>query len=580
MPDARESKITGIDLPPKGWALIILLCTYVLSGLTNHAPWKNDDAISVGIIHSIIHTQNWLSLQLAGNPQPDLPLFYWIGALLAKALSWLVPTHSAARLASALSTLLSLQFILLAARELNGKTIAPAAPLILAGSIGFLYHAHEAQPMLLALAAHSATYWAISTHSRTPVKSTIALALSLSVSTLANGLLPLLTQVPLLAIGFAKSPLKKQYAQTVTCAAIVSSIPLLLWGYLLHDLDPTAFTTLTHNELSSLLRVENKFQTAYQYLTNLLWYAWPALPLGAWSMWSHRRAFSAPNIALPFYGFVCTFILLSTTTPTNSAAALLLLPPLALLATPGIATLRRGAANAFDWFGIMTFTLFACIAWFGWGAMVFGWPQKLAAQAIKLEPGFVGAFSLPAVLIAVIATMIWGWIISTSQRSPFRGITHWMLGLTLLWLLVAELWMPWIDYGRSYQPLAQSLGKALPQNADCLVNANLPPAILATFDYHSDIKTVPQDSRKAELCSWLIVQGDQFKIERIIDARWIEVWVGKRPGDRKDKDLVHLFKRSRKAPSASDLPEIASEDNSTNPLAPSTEGLPNLGNNH
>lgn len=52
-------------------------------------------------------------------------------------------------------------FIYLAARELHGREQAPAAPLLLAGSIGFLFHAHEAQPMLATLTAHTAAYWGL-----------------------------------------------------------------------------------------------------------------------------------------------------------------------------------------------------------------------------------------------------------------------------------------------------------------------------------------------------------------------------------------------------------------------------------
>ena len=77
------------------------------------------------------------------------------------------PVHDAARRASGLFTLLALAFILLAARELHGRDHAAAGPLILAGSIGFLFHAHEAQPMLAALTANTAAFCAVSyTHLR------------------------------------------------------------------------------------------------------------------------------------------------------------------------------------------------------------------------------------------------------------------------------------------------------------------------------------------------------------------------------------------------------------------------------
>ncbi len=80
-------------------------------------------------------------------------------------------------------------------------------------------------------------------------------------------------------------------------------------------------------------------------------------------------------------------------------------------------------------------------------------PERLARQAVRLEPGFVGAFSMPAFAFSVLATLVWFWMIVTSPRSPMRGIMHWMTGLTLFWLLIAALWMPWIDYGESLPPV-------------------------------------------------------------------------------------------------------------------------------
>lgn len=41
---------------------------------------------------------------------------------------------------------------------------------------------------------------------------------------------------------------------------------------------------------------------------------------------------------------------------------------------------------------MITFSFFAILAWIGWSALVFGWPERLARQAIRLEPGFVGQF--------------------------------------------------------------------------------------------------------------------------------------------------------------------------------------------
>ena len=145
-------------MPPSGWSLAILLALYIFTGLVGHDPWKNEDAVTIGVVHAMVTNGDWLTPALAGRPYPDAPLYYWVAAVSSSLLSWLLPVHDAVRLASGVFTLLALAFILLAARELHGREQAPAAPLLLAGSIGFLFHAHEAQPMLATLTAHTAAY--------------------------------------------------------------------------------------------------------------------------------------------------------------------------------------------------------------------------------------------------------------------------------------------------------------------------------------------------------------------------------------------------------------------------------------
>jgi hypothetical protein len=167
---AEHARFRGIPLPPSGWTLAVLLALYICTGLIGHDPWKNDDAVTIGVVHDMVANGNWLTPGLAGRPYPDAPLYYWVAAAGSRLLSWLLPVHEATRLASGVFTLLALGFIHLAARELHGREQAPAAPLLLAGSIGFLFHAHEAQPMLATLTAHTAAYWGLTQLDRRPLR--------------------------------------------------------------------------------------------------------------------------------------------------------------------------------------------------------------------------------------------------------------------------------------------------------------------------------------------------------------------------------------------------------------------------
>ena len=55
---------------------------------------------------------------------------------------------------------------------------------------------------------------------------------------------------------------------------------------------------------------------------------------------------------------------------------------------------------------------------------------------------------------------------------------------------------------------ATGMAKALPPKIDCIVNANLPNAVLGTLDYFSGIRTVPLTSTSAGKCHWLVMYGE------------------------------------------------------------------------
>ena len=560
-------RFAGISLPPSGWVLAILLVLYICVGLVGHDPWKHDDAITIGLVYDIYTNGHWLMPQLAGQPYPDAPLYYWVAASAAHLFSWILPLHDATRLASGVFTLLALEFILLAARELHGKEHAANAPLALAGSIGFLYHAHEAQPMLAALCALTAAYWALALLPRRPRFAALVLGFALAGGFLSNGMLPLLAVLPATVLALWKSDEKPRLGAHLLGAVLLAAALAGAWLIPLGYRAPEYLTQFLSAETAPIFAAHNPIANILRQLGLLVWYAWPALPLAAWALWAKRRALSTRALAWPGLAFVATLLILGIGVEVRSASALLLLPPLVLLATPGVALLRRGAANAFDWFGMMAFTFFAGIAWIAWSAMTFGWPERLARQAARLEPGFVARFDIVTALIALVCTLTWFWLIFTSPRSPMRGLMHWMAGLTLFWVLIANLLMPWIDYGKSYRPVAGQLSAALPariqdgnpERGRCIANGNLPNSILASLYYFNNLRTLPLESEAGKRCNWLLVHGEVRDTAKMSAAGWRKVWEGKRPGDRRESDKFHVYRRDRSHPLA-EMPELPPPD--------------------
>jgi 4-amino-4-deoxy-L-arabinose transferase-like glycosyltransferase len=530
----------GIRLPPAGWILAAMLAFYVLAGLFGRDPWKGEDAIHIGTAWHMLHYSDWLSPDLAGRPFHEPPLYYWSAALTGTLFGWLLPMHEALRLASGVWVALALIGLYYAGRELYGQESAAASPLILAGCAGLLFHAHDAQPMLIALAAYAGGLGALAAINHRPRLSGVFYGLAVAGCLLGAGIAPTLPLLAILPVAWWLATDRRQAWQTMAIGLAFALLLILPWPLLLLNLEPARFHGWLNTELVPL-RPPFSFSGAGRFLAMLPWFAFPALPLAAWTLWTRRKEIKASPQLLPLIFLLIIFLMLALAYRPRQIPALLMLPPLALLATPGALSLRRGAANAFDWFAMTTFSFFVAIVWLAWSAMALGWPEKLAQRAVVLRPGFVGHFDWLALLVGLAATLWWGWLIVTAPRSPYRSLTHWSMGFTCLWLLATTLVMPWFDYGLSYRPVAQAVAAALPGDHGCLAERDLNDTQLASLAYFVGIEPLAAETREGRKCRWVLVGGDTRQDQAAPEGKWTKVWEGSRPGNRKEK--FRLFSR-------------------------------------
>jgi hypothetical protein len=186
----------------------------------------------------------------------------------------------------------------------------------------------------------------------------------------------------------------------------------------------------------------------------------------------------------------------------------------------------------------MNFTLVIGLIWLGGIAMWAGWPEQIARNFAKLEPGFETTFSLAAAAIALAFTA--GWIVSLAKmpRSPWRGCIRWTVGIFAMWGILVALWFSWIDYGKSYRSVAVSLMRALPRDHGCVERRDLGMAQRAVLDYHAGLRTSPESTRSG--CRWVLSQGS-LRAEAAT-AGWKKVWEGHRPGDKSER--LRLYRKA------------------------------------
>lgn len=533
-------------LPPGRAAAAALCLVYLLAGTIGHDPWKPEDAAHFGITFAMLGSGHGWVPQLAGETLPGTaPLYYWVSAAFARLFGWALPLHDAARLASVFFAAMLFAATGACARALNGAGSGPIAALLAIGSIGLAVPIHDSQPAIALLAATALMLLAAARLPARPAGSAAAASVSIAMGTLAQGWPAFALLAPLLALAaLTNGAARRMPAVLAAALAPIAAAGLAAaWPIALAAADPALIEPWRESLALGLATARFSAARLGGIIVQLPWFGWPAAPLALWTLWRNRKALREPPVALPlaatlWFAFVLAFI----EAPRN-LAALPLLVPLVLLAVPAATTLRRGAANALDWFGMMSFTLFAGLAWLGWVAMSFGVPARLARQAVRLEPGFVMTLSPWWAGAAAAMSASWLWLLVALPRDPSRAVVRWAAGMTTFWALLMLLWMPWIEYGKSYRAVAASLKNALPAGHGCIGAANLGAAQRASLDYFAGIRTIPAGSQAGARCRLLLMHATGRDPSPTAGAGWRKIWEGRRPGDR--YELFRLFVRER-----------------------------------
>jgi 4-amino-4-deoxy-L-arabinose transferase-like glycosyltransferase len=514
---------------PLKTALFVVVCfAYLLPGLVGHDPWKYDEAVIFGVVSEIMRTGDWTTFRVAGEPFLDkAPLFIWVSAAFAKAFGAVLPLHDAARLASGFFMAATLAFLSAASLEVMGQRGVRLGVLLFIGCLGLLIRAHEMIADLAGLAGVAMGLYGLALASRRPKAGGAVTGAAMGLAYLGNGLLPVVMLATLLAVLPAASPLwrKRPYALTAAIA-IAAAIPFLAaWPAQLAWGDSMGRGGM---DLLYLFRA-------------LPWYAWPALPLAAWTLWHARgAALERQDVMLPLLAFVSFFLAGSVFGEPRDVTGLAMLLPVAMLGVAELDNLPRGAASALDWFGMTTFLSLGAVVWILWVAAMTGSPE-LAAQWLAREvPGYKHRFNFLAFSLALLLTLIWIVVVARSLRSTRRALVNWTTGITMVWMLVMTLGLPMVDYARSYRGISSRVVEELPKDFACVARRNVGDAQRALLDYFVNLRMVRDDSAAAARCKALLVQAAPLKIPAV-GPDWTETWRGSRPGDR--NELFILYRR-------------------------------------
>jgi 4-amino-4-deoxy-L-arabinose transferase-like glycosyltransferase len=530
------------------WALILLSLLYVLPGYIGREPWKEADAAAFGLMSGLANgSSEWLSPRFLGL-EPDIAglLPYWVGALFIKVFGALDPEFVvripfALMLAAAIASVWYAVYHLAhlpkaqpvvfafggqADRRDYARAMGDAALLIFIACLGLAHIGHETAVdvfnvaftgfILAALAQTTAQTVRLREASEyeafpKPVVSSLLRPVALGALGL-TGLL--LSGQPFMALTFAllatlSTPLlvsRRWHAISTDgrraimtfgmgWAVLTTAVALALWAFNL----PVSYPT----ELGLAPRLG-----WYRWLKLVLWFAWPAMPLALWALWQWRRQWLTAHIAVPL-SFIAVALVHTVIAADATRTMLLALPPLVVMASFALPTLKRRVTAWIDWFALLFFSGSGVLIWIIWLAIHTGFPAQPAANVARLAPGFEASFSALPTILALIVTGMWialvRWRTGSVKPAIWKGMVLSAGGSAWCWLLLTTLWLPLLNHGLSYGPLAREVRATLSPTA-CVNTIGLSQAQLSAVQSHLSVKVVPE--QLSNDCDALLVTSD------------------------------------------------------------------------
>jgi hypothetical protein len=471
--------------------LLLLCAVYVLAGFVGREPWKSADIAGFGMLFDVIGTSD---------------------------AAWLITRFAAALLLTLTLVTTWYSMYYLARRDAAqpvpfafggeakptdyARALADGALLALIACLGLAQLSHETTPALLQMALVSLAFFGLSCYRYHRYESAIALAIAL--------------------LGFVS-----------------------LWR--VQWLGATPFDFAQYTQLAS-----------YKKSAHLLvWFAWPAWALALFALLKWRRHWlcsrPASHIAIPL-GFVALHLALLPAAASPDRWFLSALPALACLTAFALPTLKRNLKSMIDWFTLLFFSGCALVIWVVWLAMTTGVPPQPAANVTRLAPLFTPIFSLGLALLALTASLGWGWLVA--WRAGRHRPALWMSmvlpagGAVLCWTLLMSLWLPLLDHARSYKPLMLQIQRELGSStliatsstaSTCLQTHGLGAAQRAALRYYLDLPLV--DASSDVVCNWLVVDGSGLPrlSEFVMIKNWQLIQTLRRPTD--DNEDWLMFKR-------------------------------------
>jgi hypothetical protein len=525
------------------WALLLISVAYVLAGFIGREPWKSADISSFGVMRDLAlgatEGRSWLSPQLLGQAPDAVALLpYWLGAVFIKlttawGLSGVLPIDVAVRIPFALLLALALASTWYAVYYLArlpaaqpvpfafggeadpvdyARSLADGGLLALLAMLGLAQLSHETTPTLAQLAFSALLFYAVAASMLRLWAPSVALVLaSFGLALSGASAFGLALCGAAAAVRFhQKDQYALRWAAAIAACGVAAAWLAWQWGQ-------------WHAQLGSMPGSAREWRNLARLW---VWFTWPAWPLALVALWRWRHWWQSLHIAWPAAALL-VMVVATVVRPGADRTLLLAAPAMACLAAFALPTLHRSISALVDWFTLLFFTGCGLVIWVIYISLQWGIPAKPASNVRRLLPGFEPSFSSLALLVALLATIAWVgvifWRTGRHRSALWKSLVLPASGAATCWVLLTTLWMPILDYARSYAPMVLRVQLHVGKTA-CVHGIALSNAQVTALSFHGRYEVIPLSLEQppAKRCQWMVIDSDRQKAmdqSRFVDWR-------------------------------------------------------------
>lgn len=545
--------------------LILLAIVYIFPGLIWRGLWQQE-ATSFGAMLTMAQGSiiDWLLPNVAGAYVYDNgPLPYWIGAIFIQIFSQnILSPFNAAQIAIACQDGLALYLLWQAVYRLGirdemqpqrlafggepaandyGHMLADSAVLLFIATYGIAASTHDTSNGATQLMVSMMWLYGASSALAQPNSARWFWGLGLAGLGLS---LPFALFVLFVLITLSVMFFTHWRANSMHTAPVVLTLGIglpLLWFLNMSQHADFYQAWLSLQHLAPISKSDAGF-----FLRNIFVFTWPLWPLGVVCLWRWRSQWSNPMMLLGILMMAAPSLHILLTGQRYVSSLLMFTPSLLLLAPFGLATLNRGRANIIDWFSLVTFSLLASFVWVMWEASWMGYPSALHHNIFKLAPNYVPVFKWWPFVFAFLVSAAWAlllrWRIRYEPRALWKSVALSSGGLVMVWVLLATLAMPWLDYTRSYERVGKSLSKNLPTQTTCVQAYQLSLNARAAMLYYAQVPFLGEQEKFSQVrCPYVLTTNQALSLPKeqlknahitLFSRKWRAVWSDERLNER------------------------------------------------